>query len=45
MNPYSLKQDLSHGLNCDILFAGSQNGHHLGEPINNQKNVVIVVLG
>ena len=38
-----LKEELSHGLNYDILLAGYQNGH-LGESINNHKNAVIATL-
>ena len=43
MNPYMLKEELGHGLNCDILLASCQNGH-FRELINNHKNVVIVML-
>jgi hypothetical protein len=39
-----LKEEIRHGLNCDILLARCQNGH-LGEPINNHNNVVISMLG
>ena len=44
MNPYILKEDLGHGLSCDSILAGCQNGH-LRELINNHKNVVIAMLG
>ena len=44
MNPYTLKEELRHGLSCHILLVGCQNGH-LGELINNQKNEVIAMLG
>ena len=39
-----LKEELSCGLNCDILSAGYQNGH-IGELINNYKNSIIAMLG
>ena len=34
----------SHGLSCDSLLAGGQNVH-LGELINNHKNVIVSMLG
>lgn len=43
MDPYTLKEEVGHGLNCDILLVSCQNGH-FREPINNRKNTVIDML-
>ena len=43
MNPYTLKEDLGHGLSHDILLESYQNGH-FREPINNHNNAVVAML-
>jgi hypothetical protein len=42
--PYTLKEYLGGGLDCDTLLVGGQNGH-LRESINNHKYTVIAMLG
>jgi hypothetical protein len=39
-----VKEDLGGGIDCDTLLVGSYNGH-LRESINNQKYIVISMLG
>jgi hypothetical protein len=44
MNPYTLKEELSSGLDCDSLLPGWKN-FHLKESINDHEEKIITMIG